>query len=1196
MNKTIDEILDLKSNELIDSTIADRQKDVIVRGYDMLRSSNENYLYIADEVGLGKTYVAMGIMSLLRHFSDKKNYVDMIIVPKANLQYKWQKEINNFIRTNYRYNDSRVKTILGTPIGSNNDNTLFEKLVLPNTNNAAYLLYRMTSFSISVNYNNWNNWINELRYSVENHPEAMKYFAKAEGLGYFREDKCDIQKIKRLYAYLLNLSMVEIDCLVVDEAHNYRKGNLGYGISARNMVTSCLFGIKNEFLMEGIFSEDESLKEEFFNLVIQKAKKVILLSATPINSYLGEIKNQIDCFVDNTLDETNIEVRLPDFMIRGIMNFKLSEDPSNCEDIFSRNQYRHEHRSGGVKSIVPEQPQRIDKYEDAITFGLFQYKLLRELQNPAFNKSFEIGMLTGFETYKNDTKRKLKGEGEFEETNSSSQESNKSVDYDIVKGLINSYQKLYSTEEYPNHPKQDNLVNELFELIKNQRKGLVFVRRVSSAYELEQRLLRKYEDEYIYKGILEKLPQKFSSSELGSLKKSYVEKAKERDIEQVYSTIFEKFKTFLIENDSFQNVFNSVYNAYYELIPGCITDEFLKARLFFSFVKDNHSEFSEIINDLIGKQRYPKDTKSRIQDILLEMISQWYVQLQKQILEIDDDLKRELNDSGEQEKYFFNSYFSKNAGLAFKNRVRVQDWFEFNYFLLNEVYFKFPYQHDKLSVVEFDKNKKRNQIIDEYTDKFINSIDSNYGTLNTSKVPDDYKENTFLTKLIIEQCNEEFKLWVDNIKSKYVDNKSIFTELSILEAILKNIFRNGSGQLPAFIADKASNKSNPQKSFDVLLQELITKDKYFKSVLNEIKTVINNYTILRNTNFSGADNIDDHTNKINNLFRFISPVIGTTGQDSLSKRRVAAQFRLPGYPYVLITTDILKEGEDLHTFCKNIYHYGIAWNPIDMEQRTGRIDRIGSYATRLMRNKGEINYVDKIQIFFPYLKDTVEVNQVVKVFESMDRYIHTFNDFTVKFNGDSKVRADEVIMAIPPQITEKLSSKYEYKSEGLDSIKSTPCLSSIKSEHELIDQLNSFICDIAMFNPQSEEKTKFSYSAILYLYSDKYQVYCDCEVNDVSNHRKAPFHVRLYYNQDKTVYQFIIYSKIGKTTPAVTKKIKEYSAEFGEDLIRELNDNLYVRYDCPFDADSNERMTIFLKTLYQADYLQYRFIGGDEDV
>ena len=64
--------------------------------------------------------------------------------------------------------------------------------------------------------------------------------------------------------------------------------------------------------------------------------------------------------------------------------------------------------------------------------------------------------------------------------------------------------------------------------------------------------------------------------------------------------------------------------------------------------------------------------------------------------------------------------------------------------------------------------------------------------------------------------------------------------------------------------------------------------------------------------------------------------------------RLVRQFRMPGYPTVLITTDVLQEGEDLHTFCDRIVHYGISWTPSAMEQRTGRIDRIGSLTHRTL--------------------------------------------------------------------------------------------------------------------------------------------------------------------------------------------------------------------------------------------------------
>ena len=63
-------------------------------------------------------------------------------------------------------------------------------------------------------------------------------------------------------------------------------------------------------------------------------------------------------------------------------------------------------------------------------------------------------------------------------------------------------------------------------------------------------------------------------------------------------------------------------------------------------------------------------------------------------------------------------------------------------------------------------------------------------------------------------------------------------------------------------------------------------------------------------------------------------------------KRLVRQFRMPGFPLVLATTDVLQEGEDLHTFCRKVVHYGITWTPSAMEQRTGRIDRIGSLTQR----------------------------------------------------------------------------------------------------------------------------------------------------------------------------------------------------------------------------------------------------------
>jgi helicase-like protein/type III restriction/modification enzyme restriction subunit len=64
------------------------------------------------------------------------------------------------------------------------------------------------------------------------------------------------------------------------------------------------------------------------------------------------------------------------------------------------------------------------------------------------------------------------------------------------------------------------------------------------------------------------------------------------------------------------------------------------------------------------------------------------------------------------------------------------------------------------------------------------------------------------------------------------------------------------------------------------------------------------------------------------------------------RERVFAAFNSPLPPDVLICTSVGQEGIDLHRHCRNVIHYDLAWNPAVIEQRTGRVDRIGSKAFR----------------------------------------------------------------------------------------------------------------------------------------------------------------------------------------------------------------------------------------------------------
>ena len=55
--------------------------------------------------------------------------------------------------------------------------------------------------------------------------------------------------------------------------------------------------------------------------------------------------------------------------------------------------------------------------------------------------------------------------------------------------------------------------------------------------------------------------------------------------------------------------------------------------------------------------------------------------------------------------------------------------------------------------------------------------------------------------------------------------------------------------------------------------------------------------------------------------------------------QVRRAFNSPFRPFILATTSIGQEGLDFHQYCHSIYHWNLPSNPVDFEQREGRIHR-----------------------------------------------------------------------------------------------------------------------------------------------------------------------------------------------------------------------------------------------------------------
>jgi len=113
----------------------------------------------------------------------------------------------------------------------------------------------------------------------------------------------------------------------------------------------------------------------------------------------------------------------------------------------------------------------------------------------------------------------------------------------------------------------------------------------------------------------------------------------------------------------------------------------------------------------------------------------------------------------------------------------------------------------------------------------------------------------------------------------------------------------------------------------------------------------------------------------------LDPVMGVTG-GSGNHHRLIQQFNTPGLPYIVVGTDTLREGVNLHLFCKRVMHYGVAWTAGDLEQRIGRVDRYFSLIERdLQAAHADGQARPTLDIYYPHLKDTLERRQIENLFE-----------------------------------------------------------------------------------------------------------------------------------------------------------------------------------------------------------------------
>ncbi len=925
---------------------ADEQLAGAVAIHNMLRE--HRVAYLADEVGMGKTYVALGAVALFRHY--QPDFRVLVIAPRENIQRKWQKELSNFAAHNVRFPDLRVASIDRTPARSLVDcGSLlhFVREVTLDPHRDFFL--RMSSFSLSLGRDS-ESW--------RKYREAIQ----AE-LPWVPDDAFDLRskdRFKENFAAAACCAIPKFDLVIVDEAHNLKHGYAS--TAARNRVLARMFG------------RADDVDAKAFKGYGPRAERVLFLSATPLEETYRHVWNQLDVFGlaaqfdELRRDELGEDVKKEvarRFLVRRVTEMRVAGR------VYTKNQYRREWRRGGVTEH--DEPVRVTDPRQRLVVALVQKKVAELLGSERFNRSFQIGMLASFESFLETARLKHDAEEEAESTFDDAEQAEdqierEGIDVRDLNRLARDYRQKFGAE-LP-HPKMDAVVGSLASAWTTGRKALVFVRRVASVTELKRKLDERY-DAWLIPYLRGRLPVELHDDFDRALRRYRAEK------DEAESRRREREARFTQVDEADRGGTDTFFAWYFrgEGPRGVVSGANIQQRFtrtsgaLATFFSDNY------VSALLGVP--PHETLGT--------------------------LARAINASDEEAR----SLLRQRAARYISRAKTVTSGMRFDAAqaagleLLKERASAPLAEHARVVWEARYAASHRQKHADEAPD-----------------VADALAQRTLFTELrtpawdelraaiwpIASARPDDVKAWAAQFREQELRAQLLAAAARLGHAFIDLYIilmqRRGSLSLRAAeIEDDEDDASGAAtrriRDFLGLLdqqrQTPVSADRVW-GAFDELAELAENFELIVDVNMPDA-----RTTPLSETVREAGRLLGrqqpTGGMSGQVNRTLVQQFRMPGYPMVLVTTDLLQEGEDLHTFCSTIHHYGISWTPSAMEQRIGRIDRVRSQTDRrLSKLDREPRGEELLQVHFPYLEDTVEVLQVERVLDRMNTFLRLMHE------------------------------------------------------------------------------------------------------------------------------------------------------------------------------------------------------------
>lgn len=261
---------------------------------------------------------------------------------------------------------------------------------------------------------------------------------------------------------------------------------------------------------------------------------------------------------------------------------------------------------------------------------------------------------------------------------------------------------------------------------------------------------------------------------------------------------------------------------------------------------------------------------------------------------------------------------------------------------------------------------------------------------------------------------------------------------------------------------------------DVDISELIRQDTKFQRVLEMIRSLIENNPNEKVVIFSFFRGTVEY------LYRQLTKagirsIMIMGGMKDNEKTDCLMSFRDRNYN-ILVSTEVGSEGIDLQ-FARYEINYDLPWNPMRLEQRIGRLDRIGQESPNIyifnafckdtIEDRILSRLYERIQVFKDSIGDLEEI--LGEVIQSLELDIF-LNDYQTE--EDVNRKAMQVEQAIINK--QRISKDLEIKS-GMLSVYQSFVLNNIKSAH---DSFRRITAEELMFTVQDFLNSRFQGSTV----------------------------------------------------------------------------------------------------------------------